>query len=169
MQRKAKFVVGLSIMMLALPAWTKPIAYPAKNQDSKQQSFDDGECYVWAKNNTGIDPARAASAPVQAQQVAPPSNENDGTVARNVAGGALGGAAIGAIAGDAGKGAAIGAVIGTGRGLMKRRERQQQQQQEYQYQQQQAQQQAQQQQGQVMDTYYRAWGACMAGRGYTIM
>jgi hypothetical protein len=35
----------------------KPIVYPSKGQSAKQQNKDDGECYVWAKQNTGYDPA----------------------------------------------------------------------------------------------------------------
>jgi hypothetical protein len=131
----------------------KPIVYPAKGQSAQQQQRDDGDCYVWAKNNTGIDPAVVAAAPP------PPSGSTvgGGERVRGAAGGAAGGAVIGAIAGDAGKGAAIGAVVGTmGGGRQARQNRAAQQQAAASGQQQQIQ------------TFYRAYAACMEGRGYTI-
>jgi hypothetical protein len=45
----------------------KPVIYPAKGQSAAQQQKDDGECYTWAKGNTGVDPAAmAAAAPASA-------------------------------------------------------------------------------------------------------
>jgi hypothetical protein len=131
----------------------KPIVYPAKGQSPQQQQRDDGDCYVWAKNNTGIDPAVVAAAPTPSSS----STVGGGERVRGAAGGAAGGAVIGAIAGDAGKGAAIGAVVGTmGGGRQARQNRTAQQQ---------AQASGQQQQ---IQTFYRAYAACMEGRGYTI-
>jgi hypothetical protein len=60
------------------------------------------------------------------------------------------GAAVGAIAGDAGKGAAAGAVVG---GVAGRRRGIQENQAAA---------------AQTQDTYYRAFAACMEGRGYTV-
>jgi hypothetical protein len=132
----------------------KPIVYPAKGQSSGQQSKDDGECYVWAKQTTGIDPAVVASTPPP-QKTGPAvgGGERVGGAAR----GALGGAAVGAIAGDAGQGAAIGAVVGTAAGGRRARQNQAAQNE-----------QAVNQQQNLVHTYYRAFGACMEGRGYTI-
>ena len=70
----------------------------------------------------------------------------------------LRGAARGAVAadvvgGDAGRGAAAGAVVG---GARARRNQAAQAQQ------------AQASKAQTIDTYYRAYGACMQGRGYTV-
>jgi hypothetical protein len=68
-----------------------------------------------------------------------------------------GGAAIGAIAGDAGSGAGIGAITGTmvgGRQARQQRAAQNQQ--------------AVGQQQEMINTFYRGFGACMEGRGYTI-
>jgi hypothetical protein len=121
----------------------KPIVYPAKGQSAEKQSKDDGECYSWAKQSTGIDPADLAGS---AQTSPPPGGER----ARGAARGAVGGAAIGAIAGDAGKGAGIGAVAGTMAGGHRSRKREAQASQD------------------TVNTYYRAYGACMSGRGYTI-
>ena len=69
-----KLRAGLStgVVFVALAAGTvlaqQPIVYPAKGQSPEQQQKDDGECYVWAKSNTGVDPATLAagsSAPSQ--------------------------------------------------------------------------------------------------------
>jgi hypothetical protein len=121
----------------------KPIIYPAKGQSAQQQKKDEGECYVWAKNNTGIDPAALASAPPP-----PPPGPS---------GAALKGAARGAVVGEVvndnpGGGAAAGAVVGAARGAKKAQAQQQQQAQAKQ---------------QTMATYNRAYGACLEGRGYT--
>jgi hypothetical protein len=131
----------------------QPIVYPAKGQSAQQQNKDNYECYAWAKQTTGVDPAGPPPS------VAPPPQSSWGGGHRlgGAARGALGGAAIGAIAGDAGQGAAIGAVAGTmAGGYRARRDRDQ------------SIKDAQAQQGQVMNTYYRAFGACMEGRGYSI-
>jgi len=32
------------------------IVFPAKGQTADQQNKDEGECYAWAKQQTGIDP-----------------------------------------------------------------------------------------------------------------
>jgi hypothetical protein len=130
----------------------KPLAYPAKGQSAQQQSSDDGACYAWAKQNTGIDPAFAAPPP-QATGPAVGGGERAGGALRGAAGGAI----IGGIAGDAGEGAAVGAVVGTMAGGRRARQNQQAQNQQSQAQHQ-----------QQIDTFYRAYGACMEGRGYTI-
>ena len=50
------------------PAPMKPASlglavYPGSGQDAAKQGKDEGECYPWARQQTGIDPT-AASAPV---------------------------------------------------------------------------------------------------------
>jgi hypothetical protein len=132
----------------------KPIVYPAKGQSPPQQSQDDAQCAAWAKQSTGIDPAVVASTSPP-QQTGPAVG--GGQRVRGAARGAAGGAALGAIAGDAGKGAAAGAVIGTMAGGRRARQDQAAQNQQTQAQQQ-----------EMIYTYYRAYGACMEGRGYTI-
>ena len=63
---KALRIVSLLVATFALnQAQAAPIAYPAKGQSQAKQQSDDGECYVWAKSNTGIDPAAVATAPAQ--------------------------------------------------------------------------------------------------------
>lgn len=147
-------VLVLAALIAAAPSATaqKPIIYPAKAQSPQQQQKDEGECYVWARNTTGIDPAAVASAPPP-QQAAP-----TGSAAKGAVRGAAGGALLGeAIDDNPGGGAAAGAVVGTARGARQGKQAQAQQQQ-----------QAQAKQQQTMNTYYRALGACMEGRGYTI-
>jgi predicted lipid-binding transport protein (Tim44 family) len=141
--------------MLAATAYAaqEPIVFPAKGQSSEQTEKDKYSCYSWAKGQTGFDPMAAPTA------TAPPPPAKGGAV-RGAAGGALAGAAIGAVAGDAGKGAAIGAasggIVGGARKAKSNKEQQQ-------YAQDQA-------AGyeQKRSTYYRAWGACMEGKGYTV-
>lgn len=151
------------------PEWTHQklgiFVYPAKGQNPQQQQKDETECYQWSRSQTGIDP----TAPPTTVEAVPTSTSNPANGARvaGAARGAAGGAMIGAIAGDAGKGAAIGATVGTmAGGARKRRAARAQKQQ-----QQQAAAQAQQQGAaidkQKMDTFKKAYAACVQGRGYT--
>ena len=126
----------------------KPIVYPAKGQSPQQQQTDDGACYSWAKTNTGIDPAAAASAPPPASGPAVGGGER--------ARGAVRGAAVGGIV-DGSDGARTGAAVGVVAGGARARQNKRAEQQS-----------AQAQQQGSLDTYYRAYGACMEGRGYTI-
>ena len=147
-----KFEMALALVLLSSAAAAqKPVIYPAKGQSAAQQQKDEGECHVWAKGNTGIDPAAVAGAPP------PPPAGPQGERVRGAVRGAVGGAAIGAIAGDTSKGAGVGAVAGTMAGGREARKNQASQQQ-----------QATDQKAQQMNTYYRALGACMDGRGYKV-
>jgi hypothetical protein len=155
MIRGIQITIGLAALSVAFAAGAqKPIVYPAKGQSASQQSKDEAECYAWAKKTTGIDPAVDASSPPP-QQTGPAVG--GGQRAAGALRGAAGGAAIGAIAGNAGKGAGIGAITGTmvgGRQARQQRSAQNQQ--------------AVAQQQEVINTFYRGFGACMEGRGYTI-
>ncbi|MBF6986515.1 YMGG-like glycine zipper-containing protein [Cupriavidus sp. IK-TO18] len=151
---------GLGVLAAALllaPAQAlaqgKPVAYPAKGQSQQQQASDDGACYSWAKQQSGIDPAQAAAAP-------PPAQPQSGQRVRGAAGGAAAGAVVGAMAGDAGKGAAVGAATGTVAGGVAHRQSRRQANA--------ASQQAQANTSQAMGSYYQAWSACMQGRGYSV-
>jgi len=129
----------------------KPIIYPAKGQTSAQQGNDDSQCLAWAKDNTGIDPAAVAGAP-------PPQPAPHGERVGGALRGAAGGAVIGEIVdGDSSKGAGVGAAAGVLAGGARARRNHAAQAQ-----------QAQSAQAQKLDTYYRAYGACMQGRGYTV-
>ncbi|WP_322052179.1 glycine zipper domain-containing protein [Paraburkholderia bannensis] len=144
--------IGLLLALSSLSlAQQHPAVYPAHGQSAQKQQQDEGACYAWAKQNTGIDPT------VAAQPVQTPTGPTGARVA-----GAARGAAAGAIIGDvsgnsAGHGAAVGATAGAvAGGVRARREHA-------------AQAQAQQQtQGAELATYWRAFGACMQGRGYTV-
>jgi OmpA family protein len=153
MRKLIRIVIGaMALSLIAAAAMAqKPIIYPAKGQSPEQQNRDEGECYVWARQTTGIDPAALAAAPPPQQQA------SGGTVVAGAAKGAVAGTAIGAIAGNTGKGAAIGAVTGV---MVGRRQAQ--------HQAAAANQQAQAGQQQALATYYRAQSACLEGRGYTV-
>jgi hypothetical protein len=146
---------GLTAVALAIgQAQAKPIVYPSKGQSPQQQQKDEGECYVWARNSTGIDPAAVAAAPAPQQQTGPAVGGGER------AQGALRGAVVGGIvdgSDGAGKGAALGVVVG---GMRARNNQKSQNAQ--------AQQQSQAQKQDAMNTFYRAQGACLEGRGYTI-
>ena len=145
----------IAMLTFATSTLAQPIIYPAKGQGPEQQRKDDGECYTWAKQNTGIDPAVVASTQ-PAQQTGPAVG--GGERARGALRGAVGGAVIGEIAdNDAGKGAGVGATVGVLAGGRKARQNQQAQNQ-----------QAQANHQQQMDNFYRAHGACLEGRGYTV-
>ena len=156
-------------------------AYPKNHQNADQQLKDESECYGSAKQNSGVDPqAPAPAAPSAEQQQAAQQQAakeakqevGKGRTVKGAAGGAAGGAAIGAIAGDAGKGAAIGATVGamSGRRHQRTAEQKAQQQaaQKTAQQQQQAQTQANAQHQQQLDTFKRAFSACMDARGYSV-
>jgi len=153
---KQIFCASISAICLLLSVSVfaqQPIIYPAGGQSPEQQQKDQGECQVWATQSTGVDPAVLAQAP-------PPASGSTAGGGERVAGaakGAVGGVAIGAIAGDAGKGAAIGAVVGTMAGGRKARQNQASQQQASQAQTQ-----------DQLNTWYRAIGACMTARNYTV-
>lgn len=139
------------IFVSAAAVAQKPAVYPAHGQSAEKQQSDDGACYAWARQNTGIDPVALANAPP------PPQGPTGARV-----GGAARGAAAGAIIGDVnhndpGHGAAVGATAGALAGGVRAR------------QQHAAQAQAAQANTQnTMNTYWRAYGACMQGRGYTV-
>lgn len=144
MRHATPTALTLIAFVLCAPAWAqKPSAYPAKGQSAEQKSQDDGQCLAWAKQDTGIDPAVVANA-----QPVPTGPQGE----------RLRGAARGAVVGeivsdDAGAGAAVGALAGGRRARMNQAARNQQ---------------AEAAKGQSLDTYYRAYGACMQSRGYTV-
>jgi len=175
---KLTFIAGLSIAIIntcfalaqapvtastqpqATPAQKSPSAqiglfvYPQKQQTPEQQAKDENECYSSAQKQTGIDPKAPPPPPQQAQQ-------KKGGAVKGAAKGSAGGAAVGAIAGDAGEGAAIGATVGAvhGRRQQKKANKQAEQQ---------AQQQTQAQQQGQLDTFRRAFSACIDSKGYSV-
>ena len=136
--------------LAAAPADAGQYVYPSRGQTKAKQARDEADCYVWATDKTGFDPARPAPAPVVAD------TRVLGSGAR-VVGAAAGAVVGGASGGNAGTGALIGAAGG---GLVRRvrghraadaeherlaRERQAQQ-----------------------VGFDRARTACLSGRGYSV-
>jgi hypothetical protein len=178
-------VIGLphNLALAQSPPSSKSIglfAYPKNNQSPDQQAKDERECYASAKQDTGIDPqspppaAKSAEQKAAEQQAAAANApKKKGGRVRGAARGAAGGAAVGAIADDeAGKGAGAGAVAGTMVGGAKQRKankasQQQAAQQTAQAQQQQEAQANAQYQAKV-DTFKRAYTACMDARSYSV-
>ena len=64
------------------------VPYPSKGQSPAQQNKDEGECYAWAKQQTGIDPMAVASAPPPPSGPATGGGERVRGAARGAAGGA---------------------------------------------------------------------------------
>jgi hypothetical protein len=138
--------------------------YPGTGQDAGRQAKDENECYAWARQQTGIDPT-AAPTPVAAAEVP------KGGAVKGAARGAARGAAVGAVGDDdrqrddgnldAGEGAAAGAVVGAAKGRRGRKKAEKQAEA-------QAQQATKAQDTQTKDTFKKAWGACLEGRGYSV-
>jgi hypothetical protein len=138
--------------------------YPAKGQDAAKQGQDETECYGWAKQQSSVDPT---AAPTQAAPVEAPK----GGAVKGAARGAARGAAVGAVSDerhigdegslDAGEGAAAGAAVGAAKGRRAQKKATKQAEQ-------QAQQAAKTQDAQAKETFKKAWGACLEGRGYTV-
>jgi hypothetical protein len=143
------------------PQPQKVFVYPSNGQTPEQTDRDRYECHLWAVQQTGVDPSRADANPYERVVVQPANPPGSGTAV-----GAIGGAILGAlIAGprDAGAGlligGATGAIVGSAADAS-------------------AQQQAHMTQQQInqsaaagrarADSYRRALGACLQGRGYTI-
>ena len=146
------FVAGLTISSKASAA---PIVYPAKGQSQQQQTKDKGECSQWAIQQTGVDPAQLAEESSSGEVY-----QRHHTALGGAARGSLLGLVGGAIAGDAGKGAAIGAGIGLLGGAMRGRQDLDAQHQAYDN--------AHAEQKAKLQTYDRAYSACLTGRGYTV-
>jgi len=155
-------------------------AYPKNQQNADQQRKDENECFASAKQQSGIDPQAPAPATkteeqkkAEQQAAADNAKQAKGGRVKGAAGGAAGGAAIGAIADDeAGKGAAAGATAGAMVGGAKQRRAnkaaKQQAAQATAQQQQQEETQAKAAHQQGIDTFKRAFSACMDARGYSI-
>lgn len=144
---------------------TRVYFYPLRGQSPTQQDRDKYECYLWAKQETGFDPADPRVPSIRRVEVVPSPPPGSDAVA-----GAVAGAVIGAIAGSprhAGEGVAVGATVGAIAGAASdnaraaeaeaaqarydRRNRA-----AYAYREEQA------------SAYRRAMSACLEGRGYSV-
>jgi len=163
-------IIGLSACVVAPPPRTvavpapppqKVFVYPSNGQSAEQTDRDRYECHVWAVQQTGVDPSRADANPYERVIVQPANPPGSATAA-----GAIGGAILGAlIAGprDAGAGLVLGGITGAVVGSTVDAS---------------AQEQAHMTQQQLnqraavgrahADSYRRALGACLQGRGYTV-
>ena len=140
----AMFTAGVS---------AQSFVYPAKGQSPEKQKKDEGECHVWAAQQSKYDPTKPTQQTAAAKQATTATGTTPGAGVR----GAARGAVVGGIMGDAGAGAAAGAVAA--RGQSRRQNAAQAQQQE----------QAVTQQDQAgMAAYQKARAACLEGRGYTV-
>jgi hypothetical protein len=163
-------IIGLSACVVAppprmvavpTPPPQKVFVYPSNGQSAEQTDRDRYECHVWAVQQTGVDPSRADANPYERVVVQPANPPGSATAA-----GAIGGAILGAIiAGPRNAGAglvlggATGAIVGSAADAS-------------------AQEQAHMTQQQLnqsaaagrarADSYRRALGACLQGRGYTV-
>ncbi len=146
---------------VATPPPRKVFVYPANGQSPEQTDRDRYECHVWAVQQTGVDPSRSDANPYERVVVQPANPPGSGTAV-----GAIGGAILGAIiAGPRNAGAglviggATGALVGTAADASAQQQARMTQQQINQ---------AQAQGRARADSYTRALGACLQGRGYTI-
>jgi len=154
--------------------------YPMANQSPYQELADENECYGSAKQQTGFDPQAppppgpSAQQEQAAQQEAAQQGAKAAPKGQTIVGGAVGaggGAAIGAIAGNAGEGAAIGAVAGVIAGRIRHRRAEEEAAKQAAQQQAQAQQASQSQitdqQQAGLNSFRRAFSACMGARHYS--
>src|SRR4030095_12524547 len=82
--------------------------YPQRGQSPQQQEFDRGQCYSWAVQQSGFDPANPQVASAPPPMAGPPQ----GGLFRGAAGGAALGAVGGAIGGRGRPGGASRAGVG---------------------------------------------------------
>jgi hypothetical protein len=143
------------------PAPQRVFVYPANGQSAEQTDRDRYECHVWAVQQTGVDPSRADASAYERVVVQPANPPGSGTAV-----GAIGGAILGAlIAGprDAGAGMVIGGATGAIVGSASDANAQAQAREtQHEYNQSAAAGRAR------ADSYRRAIGACLQGRGYTV-
>jgi len=130
--------------------------FPAKDQKPEQQSQDEQACYTWAIEQSGVDPLNMTATKPDSVAKGP-----DGSAVKGAAKGAVAGVAIGAIAGDAGKGAAIGAAAGGMKGASGGKKKQQQAEDK-------AKKDAAAADKAKIDSFKKAYSACLEGKGYSV-
>jgi len=137
--------------------------YAAKGQSPKQQAADEAACVQWAEAQTGLrlQPGKVDTEAAAKGAKKQAAEATEGAAVVGAAKGAVAGTAIGAIAGRTGKGAAIGAVAGAMGGLHARGQAQKQAAQK-------GAQAAEAQNQKAVETFKKAAGVCLEGRGYTV-
>ena len=117
--------------------------YPAKGQTPEKQKKDEQECYTWAKNQTGFDPLTTAAPNADSAAKAAKEQTAQATQGSAVKGAAVG-AAAGGVGGRAGKKRAEKEAAAAGGNA------------------------AVAESNQKLDTFKKAAGTCLEGRGYTL-
>lgn len=152
-------------------------AFGRNGQNQDQQLKDESECYGWLNSILALILRRVGPLPrlwskYRLPKAAQNAQQAKGARAGGAARGAAGGAAMGAITGSAGKGAGIGAIAGTMAGAAAQRSANAQSEQKA----------AAQAKAKVekeheaqklaheegLDTFQRAFAACMDARGYSV-
>ena len=140
--------------MFAAGVSAQQFVYPAKGQSPEKQKTDEGECHVWAVQQSKYDPTNP---PQQTAAAKPPTTATGTTPGAGLRGAARGAVVGEVVGGNAGAGAAAGAVAARGQSRRQNAAQAQQQQQ------------AGAQQNQAgMASYQKARSACLEGRGYTV-
>jgi hypothetical protein len=178
--RGTAVVLGSAVVAVATAQGTPPpgkslaasaglFAYPAKGQTAEKQTLDEGECYNWAKEQSGYDPMSPPAPPAPAQAAEPAQPAQGGQRAKGAVKGAAAGAIVGEVAdNDAGGGAAVGATVGVLAGGRQARQAKAQQQQQAQAQTQASTEQAKAAQQELAASFKRGMSACLESRGYTV-
>ena len=154
--------------------------YPNKGQPEEQQAKDRYECYQWAVKNTGVDPNTLEAPRGLAQvRVAIPENPKQGASAKGTIIGGATGAVIGSLDDGHGRrhhshtaegfiiGAIVGSIIGSSverKGAIDAREAARAEAREKE----QKNAEARAQYEKAIDSYGRAFSACMEAREYTV-
>jgi hypothetical protein len=156
MKSKTVYAAALVAAMTFSPqvAIAQQVVYPAKGQTPQQQKKDEGECHVWAAEQSKYDPTKP---PPQTAAATPPTTATGVTPGAGVRGAARGAVVGEVVGGDAGTGAAVGAAAARGQSRRQNAAQSAQQQQ------------ASTQQSQAgQAAYQKARAACLEGRGYTV-
>lgn len=151
--RRILIVTGIACALAGAAAAAEPVVYPAKGQTAEQQERDQFECHQWATKDTGVDPVALAE---QKLAATPPAQPKGHSAAAGAGLGAAGGAMEGDAAAGASRGFGIGRMISVMRSKRQLREQQSANTQEASAMQTQ------------LDTYDRAYAACLTGRGYSV-
>jgi hypothetical protein len=149
------------VVSVPVPPPQKVFVYPQNGQSPEQLDRDRYECHLWAVQQTGVDPSRADASPYERVVVQPSTPPGANTAAGAVTGAILGAIIAGPRAAGAGLvlGGATGAIVGSSVDANNQRQAQMTQ----------AQINAAEAQGRARaDSYRRALGACLTGRGYTV-
>jgi hypothetical protein len=155
-----KFFILLFLATAFSAQAAEPVVYPANNQTPELQTTDQQECRQWAVKQAGYDPVLGVTGATPPPAPSGTNQQKDRAVLRTTAKGAAVGALGGSMGGETGEGAAVGAAVGAVAGLAQKRK---------------ADQAAQQQAASIAaknaeleDKYYRAYGACLEARGYSV-